>query len=1536
MKNIYKLLNVIPGLAAILFLASFSQNMKAQLLIGQPRDVTIFEGHSSSVFFSVDVNPDVTVTFQWFLKDPGASTGNPIEGAETAVLEVPFTDLSPASTKFDGDGYYCVVTDLLKVTETSLHAYLWVQPLPKVQVVTGHPLDVTRDVGFKGEVNFNVEVTAGLKADFLWSRRDADPGAVWKDVVGSGPQYTELLISLDPKQNGTAYRCQVKHADGGEFSQVAYLWARVPKLLILTEPVDVTRPEGFVGTITFDITPNPEYEPTFQWEFKLPGGDWQPYKGGEKPLLEFPIEDPLNSKLDGTAFRCIARSKEITEVSETAYLRMEEANIYILQDPEDVMKKEGFTGVLNFAIKYDDAYPLVFQWQEKKPGGSWVDISLEHTPNKPELYYKIEKLSLGMNGWGFRCVAINNEAKEVEYSKEANLYVSPDIPYILDISGNVTVCEGAATDAKFSVKIEQSVALSLQWQISPAGDKNWYDIKGATSELYVKSYTEVPLSHNSNAFRCRATDEYGGFEISDIAFLNVRALPTITTHPVSQEKMVGEAATFNVAATGYKPFYYQWYKDGGAITGNTTSSLSLFPLSESDGADYRVIVRNYCANSNDTSNAATLVVNAPLFDDGWFEQEIVTSKKLTDIKFTGTNSGWVTVAPSLFIYKTVDGGKNWSSESVTTSKSWEAVFTTDANHVWIAGEDSIKYSTLGGGTWIGAAMNGVLSAINLFDLYFVDNSNGWAVGDNGLILNTSDGGANWSEQHSGDNPNIVTDVNLSAVHFFDADSGWTVGALGKILFTDDGGASWALQTSGVSDKNFLDVHFISSKTGWVVGSDSIFLSTVDGGQSWDPITSLNTSADLTGVHFDDADHGWVITSNGMIFRTNDGGISWFSQASGTSLALNAIDFADYDNGWVVGDNGTILRTAYSGCLTPTVSLFEDKEFCASVNYQLVADTFANNVDCSYLWSHGGTTTGTYNVTESGKFWVRVTSVCGVVVSDTVNVVLYPLPEPYAGTDQEICDGDSVQLLATGGVEYSWDNAGLLDDESIQNPKAGPPVGATDFIVTVTDENLCENTDVVKVTVYSIPNSTFTSPDEICLGDSAAINYTGTATSGGNFWWDFDERSTVSSGDSIGPYGVSWDTAMVYSVELVVEENGCSSDTSKASLTVHPIPVSTFSLPEAVCNSDLVTALYGGSVSGDATFTWDFDGGVVSEGDANGPGPIKITWATEGTKTVSLDVSDHGCGSAVTEEDIIVSYPFNEQSICLVTVDLETGKNAIIWEKQSEPGIDFYNIYRESNVGGVYDLIATFPADTLSYYVDVNSEPELKSHKYRVSVVDTCGNESDVSLYHKSMLLTTGLGSDRINVSWTEYEVEGTGFGFVSYIIYRGPAANMLEPIDTIPADNTLYPDINPPDGNNFYQVAGVAADACSPSGIFKAGTGPYSHSLTNLDDNKLKESDTTDNTTVRDVLTENNQLRVYPNPFYDQIKVDYLLQKNADVSIEVFNLLGVRVFEVSFADQVPGLHSYDIRATELDGSSIYYLRFKIDGRTAVKKLIPAR
>ncbi len=88
--------------------------------------------------------------------------------------------------------------------------------------------------------------------------------------------------------------------------------------------------------------------------------------------------------------------------------------------------------------------------------------------------------------------------------------------------------------------------------------------------------------------------------------------PTISQHPQSQSVVVGQTATFTVAATGATPFSYQWQRNTVDIAGANAASYTTPPVTLADnGAQYRCIVTN--AFGNATSNSATLTVtqNAP-------------------------------------------------------------------------------------------------------------------------------------------------------------------------------------------------------------------------------------------------------------------------------------------------------------------------------------------------------------------------------------------------------------------------------------------------------------------------------------------------------------------------------------------------------------------------------------------------------------------------------------------------------------------------------------------------------------------------------------------------------------------------------------------------------------------------------------------------------------------------------------------------------------------------------------------------------------
>ena len=139
---------------------------------------------------------------------------------------------------------------------------------------------------------------------------------------------------------------------------------------------------------------------------------------------------------------------------------------------------------------------------------------------------------------------------------------------------------------------------------------------------------------------------------------------------------------------------------------------------------------------------------------------------------------------------------------------------------------------------------------------------------------------------------------------------WAVGGNGTILATADGGASWAPQTSNTTE-DLRSVGFVDQQRGWAVGGRGTILATVDGGASWGPQTS-NTTEHLYSVGFVDQQRGWAVGGRGTILATADGGASWAPQTSNTTEYLLSVAFVDQQRGWAVGERGTILATADGG------------------------------------------------------------------------------------------------------------------------------------------------------------------------------------------------------------------------------------------------------------------------------------------------------------------------------------------------------------------------------------------------------------------------------------------------------------------------------------------------------------------------------------------------------------------------------------------------------------------------------------------------
>ncbi|CAN5232237.1 hypothetical protein BH09BAC5_BH09BAC5_16270 [soil metagenome] len=252
------------------------------------------------------------------------------------------------------------------------------------------------------------------------------------------------------------------------------------------------------------------------------------------------------------------------------------------------------------------------------------------------------------------------------------------------------------------------------------------------------------------------------------------------------------------------------------------------------------------------------------------------------------------------IFRTTDGGQNWSVSHIGTS-SKNSVCFSDAMHAWAAGDNGvIKKSSDGGGLWSFSAVG----TKNFYSIYFANDTVGYVGGENGVLYRTSDLGASWDTLDS------QTNLAIRDIYFSDDLKGWIVCDGGYIASTTDGGQTWTAHPQPYY--GFMQCKSIgfagTSGNGFVVGNDGDIVSTNDAGSNWNWFT-LNSSEQLNCVRFSNSLAGIVVGNNGLIERTYVGGTNWANESmSYVTENLNHICFASDSVAYICGNNGRILKS----------------------------------------------------------------------------------------------------------------------------------------------------------------------------------------------------------------------------------------------------------------------------------------------------------------------------------------------------------------------------------------------------------------------------------------------------------------------------------------------------------------------------------------------------------------------------------------------------------------------------------------------------
>jgi gliding motility-associated-like protein len=157
---------------------------------------------------------------------------------------------------------------------------------------------------------------------------------------------------------------------------------------------------------------------------------------------------------------------------------------------------------------------------------------------------------------------------------------------------------------------------------------------------------------------------------------------------------------------------------------------------------------------------------------------------------------------------------------------------------------------------------------------------------------------------------------------------------------------------------------------------------------------------------------------------------------------------------------------------PLPGLPDTSEGCEKTSLVLGA---AGGVNYDWTGPNGFTGTGQeitidkLQPADAGAYHVLVTTDKGCSAPDTTQVVVYPAVAPQVSGGTAVCEGQPVQLNASGGVKYEWTPATGLSSPNIADPVA-MPADTTEYKVTIYNEYGCSDTALTTINIWKKPRA----------------------------------------------------------------------------------------------------------------------------------------------------------------------------------------------------------------------------------------------------------------------------------------------------------------------------------------------------------------------------------------------------------------------------------------------------------------------------------
>lgn len=451
-----------------------------------------------------------------------------------------------------------------------------------------------------------------------------------------------------------------------------------------------------------------------------------------------------------------------------------------------------------------------------------------------------------------------------------------------------------------------------------------------------------------------------------------------------------------------------------------------------------------------------------------------------------------------------------------------------------------------------------------------------------------------------------------------------------------------------------------------------------------PITYSVTATSPAGCT---ATNSVAITTHPVPSPSIQGNTILCHEGSSTLTAVGGIAF-----NWSTGATSNNITINEAGTYTVTITnsfgCSATTSAVATIEPQIIANIIGNDIVCAgesitlhatggedYLWNTGlNTASLTHTPTSNTTYTCTVTSVNGCEAVASKEVTVTPLPTPEISGPTFLCEGSSIQLTATGGSAFVWNNGITSNQNTITEPGS--------YTVTVTQNNCSASTQTF-ITQYPTPHTTISGNTQFCAGDSTYITVTG----GDSYLWNTGATANSIVAHQSGNYSVT-----------ISDEHGCST-TQSLTITALDLPQITINGNTQLCMNDatLLTA------NGANSYIWN--NGVESATLSVSP--------TENTTYSVTGTHANGC-TASTSISLIVYPTFNIELDDEICQGGNYNANGFILGSQDEFGTFTHTRNLQTSLG--CDSIVTL---TLT----VHPKPILPAAISGPSMISTAGTYS---------------------------------------------------------------------------------------------------------------------------------------------------------------------------------------------------------------------